>query len=251
MTESILETNQLVKRFHSVVAVDGITVSYPRDKVSAIIGPNGAGKTTFFNVLSGSLQPSSGAISFDGEDITGLKAHDVASKGLVRSFQITNIFPELSVLKNVQIAVQTSQNPYNFWSRADDLSGVLAEAEAVLERVGLLERRDVPAGNLSHGEQRTLEIATTLGAEPKMLLLDEPTAGMSSSETEDVVSLIDTLADELPVLIVEHKMGVVRQIADRVDVFHRGELLTSGTPNEIQQDEQVRRIYLKEETIDA
>jgi branched-chain amino acid transport system ATP-binding protein len=240
----MLRTENLSKTFSSLTAVDDISVEFGEDEVVAIIGPNGAGKTTFFNLLTGALSPSSGTISFKGEDITSHTPEQVAASGLVRSYQVTTVFEELSVLENVQIAVQTRHNYYNMWRKASGFSDVISDAEEILDDVGLLKKRDVTASSLSHGELRTLDIAVALGTDPDMLLLDEPTSGMSTTETSEMTELIEDLSTSLPTVVVEHKMDVVTTLADRIVVLHQGSILADGAPEEVKKDEEVRRVYL-------
>jgi len=244
MPKPILETSNLTKEFDGLVAVDDVSVSFVSDNLYAIIGPNGAGKTTFFNLVTGVLQPTRGSIRFKRDDITDLSVRDVARRKLVRSYQITQIFEGLSVVENVRIAVQSDHQAYNFWKDISDIPELTDRAEEILREVGLEDKRDVPAGNLSHGEQRTLEIAIALGSDPEMLLLDEPSSGMSPEETSEVIELIDSLATRLPIVLIEHKMSVVRQVADEILVLHNGEVLAFGSPDEIQRDDRVREVYL-------
>lgn len=244
MVDPILETSNLTKEFDGLVAVDDVSVSFMPDELYAIIGPNGAGKTTFFNLVTGVLQPTRGSIRFNGDDITDLSVRDVARRKLIRSYQITQIFEGLSVVENVRIAVQSDHQAYNFWKDISDIPELTERAEEILREVGLEDKREVQAGNLSHGEQRTLEIAIALGSDPEMLLLDEPSSGMSPEETTEVIELIDSLATRLPIVLIEHKMSVVRQVADEILVLHNGEVLAFGPPDEIQEDERVREVYL-------
>lgn len=240
----MLSTENLGKSFGNFVAIDDITVEFEEDEVVAIIGPNGAGKTTFFNLLTGALSPSKGTISFKGEDITAHTPEQVAKTGLVRSYQTTTIFEELTVLENVQIAVQTRHNTYNLWQKSTSLSNVISDAEKILEDVGLLEKRDRKASELSHGEHRTLDIAVALGTDPDMFLLDEPTSGMSTTETNEMTELLAEISTTIPTVIVEHKMGVVTTLADRIVVLHQGSILADGSPEEVKEDENVRQVYL-------
>jgi branched-chain amino acid transport system ATP-binding protein len=249
MVEPVLKTTNLRKEFDGLVAVDDVSVSFAPDELYAIIGPNGAGKTTFFDLITGVLQPTRGSIYFQDEDITDLSVRDVARRKLVRSYQITQVFDELSVIENVRIAVQSNYQPYNFWQDVSDIPELTDQAMDILEEVGLADKRDIPAENLSHGEQRTLEIAIALGSDPEMLLLDEPSSGMSPEETTEVISLVDELATRLPIILIEHKMSVVRQVADEILVLHNGQVLAFGPPEEIQQDERVREVYLGGQTL--
>jgi branched-chain amino acid transport system ATP-binding protein len=244
MSNTVLKTSNLSKEFGEFTAVNNITISLESDKLYAIIGPNGAGKTTLFNLLTGVLEPTEGSIIFKNEDITNLSVEDVSKRKLIRSYQITQIFEELSVMENVRIAVQSDHQAFNFWENISNLPNLTDKSEEVLEEIGLYHKRDVPAGNLSHGEQRTLEIGIALGANPEMLLLDEPSSGMSPEETTDVIKLVNNLSNHLPTLLIEHKMSVVRQVADEVLVLYNGEVLAFDSPKAIQQDERVREVYL-------
>lgn len=241
----LLETEHLTKKFESVVATDDVTTSFEEGMLHAIIGPNGAGKTTFFNLLTGALKPTSGEIYFKGERITGLDPEEIAQRHMIRSYQVTNVFEDLSVLENVRVAVQAQHTMYNFWTDTEDLPELVEEAKVILERVGMLHKEDATAGNLSHGEQRTLELAIALGGDPDVLLLDEPTSGMSSEETGEMISLIRELNEEATIILVEHKMSVVMQVADRIKVLHNGQILSDGTPQKIRNDEEVQRVYLQ------
>lgn len=240
----ILQTNDIRKEFDGLVAVDDISVSFTEDELCSIIGPNGAGKTTFFNLLTGTLPPTSGTVTFQGTDITDLSASDIASEGLIRSYQITQLFKDITALENVYIAAQTNYNPYNFWSDVDDFPEIEDEAMTALAQVGLEDKHDSIASNLSHGEQRTLELAIALGSDPEMLLLDEPTAGMSAEETQAMITLIGDLAEELPVVLVEHKMSVVMSVSDRIIVLHNGQKIADGSPDEVRAESEVQRVYL-------
>lgn len=241
----MLETENLTKQFGGLVAVNDVSLEIPSDnQCTAIIGPNGAGKTTFYNLLSGTLPPTSGSIYFQGEDITDLGASEIANRGLVRSFQITELFDELTAIENVKVAVQRDKNTFNFWKSLNSMTDITERAEDILDRVGLLDERDTVAANLSHGEQRVLQIATVLGADPDMVLLDEPTAGLGGEETTRLMELIDSLADTIPILLVEHKMSVVLGLSQRVIVLHSGEIIADGEPSSVQTNERVQEVYL-------
>lgn len=240
----ILQTDALRKEFDGLVAVNDISVDFAEDELCSIIGPNGAGKTTFFNLLTGTLPPTSGTVTFKGMDITNLGASDIAREGLTRSYQITQLFQNITAFENVYIAAQTNYNPYNFWSNVDDFPDIEEDAMDALEQVGLVDKHDSIAANLSHGEQRTLELAIALGSDPEMLLLDEPTAGMSAEETQSMITLIGELAEDLPIVLVEHKMSVVMSVSDRVVVLHNGEKIADGTPDHVRADSEVQRVYL-------
>ena len=212
--------------------------------MTAVIGPNGAGKSTFFNVLSGVLQPSTGSIRFKGQELKGLKQHRFAHLGIARSYQITNLFPELSVEENVRVAAQALKTRYDVFSHRDRYPELSQKAEAALGEVGLTHRCARRARDLAHGEQRALEIAIALVANPELLLLDEPTAGMGPEETKDMVALIERLAADRTILLVEHKMKMILGLSDRILVLHHGRLIADGTPAAVQADPEVRRVYL-------
>jgi len=241
---ALLHTERLTRAFGSLIAVDRVDFAVRPGELRSIIGPNGAGKTTFFRLISGEMAPSSGRIVFDGRDITGLPQHAVVRLGIAKSYQITNVFPHLSVHENVRVAVQGHAHAFNFWSRADRLAGVHERASALLETVGLAAKRDLPAAHLSHGEKRHLEIGIALASQPALLLLDEPTAGMSPEETDETMRLIRELAAGRTVILVEHKMKVVMKISDRITVLHQGQVLAEGTPEEIRANDRVQQTYL-------
>jgi branched-chain amino acid transport system ATP-binding protein len=220
-------------------------MSVPRGQIRAVIGPNGAGKSTFFNCLTGVIRPTSGRIVFDGEDITGLPPYLISRKGLARSYQITNILPRATVLENVRIAAQSRRYNWRMLRHHRAYTDVLDRAHAVLASIGLDDKAEELAANLSHGEQRTLEIAIALATQPKLLCLDEPTAGMSVAETHYTVELIRRIAANLTILIVEHDMEVVMGLASAVTVLHYGEILAEGSPAEIQANARVQEVYLK------
>ncbi len=240
----LLRTEQLTRAFGSLIAVDRVNVSVRRGELRSIIGPNGAGKTTFFRLISGEMAPTAGRIWFDGRDITGLPQHAVARLGISKSYQITNVFPHLTSLENVRVAVQGHARAFNFWSRADRLTDVRERAQALLERAGLGGKGTLLAAHLSHGEKRHLEIAIALASDPALLLLDEPTAGMSPEETDETMTLIRALATGRTLVLVEHKMKVVMKISDRITVLHQGQVLAEGTPEEIRANALVQQTYL-------
>jgi branched-chain amino acid transport system ATP-binding protein len=240
----LLRTEELTRSFGSLLAVNRVNVVVRRGELRSIIGPNGAGKTTFFRLVSGEMAPTSGRVLFDGEDITGLPQHRVSRLGITKSYQITNIFPHLSVLENVRVAVQGYRRAFDFWSRADRLAECRTRALEILESVGLQRKATHLAAHLSHGEKRHLEIGIALASAPTLLLLDEPTAGMSPEETEETVELIRELAKGRTVVLVEHKMKLVMRISDRITVLHQGQVLAEGTPEEIRANEAVRQTYL-------
>ena len=242
--DALLRTEQLTRAFGSLLAVDRVNVSVRRGELRSIIGPNGAGKTTFFRLISGEMKPSSGRIWFDGRDITGLPQHYVARLGVAKSYQITNVFPHLTVLENVRVAVQGHARAYDFWSKASHLRDVRRRAETLLERIGLGRKGGQLAAHLSHGEKRHLEIGIALASDPALLLLDEPTAGMSPEETDETMRLIRELATGRTVILVEHKMKVVMRISDHVTVLHQGQVLAEGSPDEIRANALVQQTYL-------
>ena len=242
--EIILETRGLGKEFGGIKAVQQVNFRLPKGEIRSIIGPNGAGKTTFFNLLAGKLRASSGHILYRGRDITGLPQHRVCRMGLTKSHQITSIFPKLTVFENVRLAAQMRVSRFNFWSRYDRLPDVNAKASQILDQVGLAEKRDLLAANLPYGDQRYLEIGITLGTDPEILLLDEPTAGMTPAETRDTVTLVKKLAEHLTIVIVEHDMSVVMGISGSITVLHNGSILAEGTPTEIHNNQDVQRVYL-------
>ena len=240
----LLEVTGLGKRFGAFVALKNVSVAFPAGQLTAIIGPNGAGKSTFFNLISGAFAPSSGSVRFEGRDITGLAQHQFARIGIAKSFQITTVFKQLSAFENVRVAAQMRQARFELFKPRAALREVAAQAEALLERVGLADLRHKNAGDLAHGQQRALEIAMALAPQPRLLLMDEPTAGMSPEETGVMMDLITTLAAERTVVLVEHKMKLVMGICQRLVVLHQGELLAQGTPAEIRANTEVKRVYL-------
>jgi branched-chain amino acid transport system ATP-binding protein len=241
----LLRTQALSIRFGGLSALDNVDFEIGRGEIRAIIGPNGAGKSTFFNCLTGVLRPTSGRILFNGEDITGLPPNRISQKGIARSYQITNILPNATTFENVRIACQSRGHGWNMLSHHSALRDLVDKAHAVLESVGLDDKADDLASNLSHGEQRNLEIGIALATEPQLLCLDEPTAGMSAAETHETMALVRGIAKDLTILIVEHDMQVVMELAQRITVLHYGRLLAEGTPAEIQQNPRVQEVYLK------
>ena len=242
---AILRTEQLSVRFGGLNALKDVNFDVERGETRAIIGPNGAGKSTFFNCLTGVLRPTSGKILFNGEVITGLPSNIISQKGIARSYQITNILPNISALENVRIAAQSRRHGWNMLAHHSAFADINTKAEAVLKSVGLLPKADELAANLSHGEQRNLEIGVALATEPQLLCLDEPTAGMSAAETHDTMQLVRDIAKDLTILIVEHDMQVVMELCHNITVLHYGEILAQGTPEEIQRDAKVQEVYLK------
>ncbi len=240
----ILEVENLGKRFGKFVALNGVSARFDAGKLSAIIGPNGAGKSTFFNVVSGAFAPSSGRLKFEGRDITGLPQHGFARIGIAKSFQITTVFQQLTAHENVRVAAQMRTSRYQLLKPRAALRELAERASALLERVGLADLQRRPAADLAHGQQRALEVAMALASEPRLLLMDEPTAGMSPEETRVMMDLIVALAQERTVILVEHKMKLVMGICQRLLVLHHGEFMAEGTPDEIRANADVRRVYL-------
>jgi branched-chain amino acid transport system ATP-binding protein len=242
-TDCIIRTEAVTRRFGGFVALNDVSIDFERGKLTSIIGPNGAGKSTFFNILSGSFAPSSGKVIFNDKDITGYKQHRFSHIGIAKSFQITNIFPRFSVLENVRIALQAQVSRFNLWQSRASLD-LIEQAHALLRTVGIDAHARRHAADLAHGQQRALEIAIALASHPSLLLLDEPTAGMSPEETKSMMDLIVKLASERTVILVEHKMKMVMGISDRLVVLHHGEYLASGSPADIRNNDEVKRVYL-------
>jgi branched-chain amino acid transport system ATP-binding protein len=240
----LLRTEALSRSYGSLLAVDRVSLVVAEGELRSIIGPNGAGKTTFFKLISGEVAPTGGRIWFRGRDVTGLPQHAVSRLGLAKSYQITNVFPHLSVFENVRVAAQGHRRSFDFWSRAAALAAPRARAHELLATVGLGPKADLLAAHLSHGEKRHLELAIALASDPALLLLDEPTAGMSPEETDETMVLIRALAAGRTIVLVEHKMKLVMRISDRITVLHQGQVLADGTPEEIRANALVQRTYL-------
>lgn len=248
MNDSILEISNLTKDFVGLRAVNNVSQRIRQGELVSIIGPNGAGKTTFFNLISGHLSPTKGRILYKDGDITSLPAHARSHRGISRSFQKTNIFPRLSSLENVRIAAQSRKVTYDIWGNWKRHTDLTEKAEELLSLVRLKDDKDRIAGTLSYGQQRYLEIAISLATDPEILLLDEPTAGMTPEESMQVAAFIKGLSSKLTILLVEHDMEVVMGISDSITVLHNGAVLAKGTPSEIRCNQDVQRVYLKEET---
>ena len=243
-TIPILEAKNASRFFGKFQALNNVSVSFSAGELTAIIGPNGAGKSTFFNVISGGIPPSSGQVLFEGRDITGLAPHDFARIGIAKSFQITNVFKQISAHENVRVALQMRATRFQFLRPRQDYVELIERADVLLARVGLTDSRNKLAGDLAHGQQRSLEVAMALACDPKLLLMDEPTAGMSPQETKVMMDLILQLSAERTVILVEHKMKMVMGLCKRLIVLHHGELLADGTPDEIRANTEVKRVYL-------
>jgi branched-chain amino acid transport system ATP-binding protein len=243
---AILETKNLSKSFGALAAVDGVSIAVEAGSLHSIIGPNGAGKTTLFNLLTGTYRPSAGRILFDGRDITGTPAHRVPHLGLARSFQRTNVFPAFSLFDNVWVAAfaRAPSRKGIAWRSADGYPEVRERALAALADVGLSDKAERPVREISHGEQRQLELAIALAAAPRLLLLDEPAAGLSPEETKRLVALVRSLKGRYTIVLIEHKMDIIMSVSDRISVMHFGSLIAEGAPAEIQGNREVRRAYL-------
>jgi len=241
----ILRTEGLTERFGGLTALNDVSIEVPRGEIRAVIGPNGAGKSTLFNCLTGVLRPTAGRIVLNGEDIAGLPPHRISQRGIARSYQITNILPNATTLENVRIAAQSRRHGFSLLRDYRSFTDVLDKAHDALASVGLGDKAGELAANLSHGEQRTLEIGIALATEPQLLCLDEPTAGMSAAETHDTMELVRRIARNLTIIIVEHDMQVVMELAHRITVLHYGQVLAEGTPAEIQSNPRVLEVYLK------
>lgn len=245
MSDTILETKNLSKEFLGFIAVNDVHLKVKEGTIHALIGPNGAGKTTCFNLLTKFITPSSGSIFYKGQDITGMSSAEIARIGLVRSFQISAVFPHLSVLENVRLAIQQRTGvSMHFWKSENTLNHLNDEALSYLEQVGLKEYASNTAVSLPYGRKRALEIATTLAMKPEVMLLDEPTQGMGHEDVEKVTALIKKVSAGRTVLMVEHNMKVVSSIADTITVLQRGKIITSGTYAEVSSNPQVIEAYM-------
>ena len=246
MTDPLLECRGLTKRFEAVTAVDGVDLAV-REEFTSLIGPNGAGKTTLFDLLAGARRPTAGRIEFRGTDVTDAGPDRRVHLGLARTYQVTNLFTELSAFENVRLAVQAVSDPgyANVFADALDDPAMNERANAVLDEVGFDEDRRTPAADLSQGYKRLLEIAVALAADPDLLLLDEPTAGLAVDKKERLFGLIEEVADERAVFLIEHKLEVVRELSNRLLVMHDGKLLATGPPETVLSDESVQEAYLR------
>ena len=248
MNKVLLEVRGLTKRFGALLASDNVDLEVLEGETHAIIGPNGAGKTTLIGQLAGDLVPDRGRVRFAGEDITALSAPARSHRGFARSFQITSIYADFTALENVMLAVQAhAGSSFRFWSPARAERALQEPARRVLEEVGLGARAGLPAGSLAHGEQRALEIAMALATRPRLMLLDEPVAGMGAEETQRMIAFLSTLKGGKTLILVEHDMDAVFSLADRVSVLVYGRIIATGTPQEVRANAEVRRAYLGEE----
>jgi branched-chain amino acid transport system ATP-binding protein len=245
MTTTAVELADVTKSFGRTEIIRGVSLAVARGERHAVIGPNGAGKSTLFNLISGRLVPSGGRIHLNGEDITGLHPYQINRRGLSRSFQVTNIFPKLSVWENVRCAVLWSRGyKYSFWHNVDALPDVRRRTEEILDEINLIDRRHMQAGVLAYADQRALEIGITIAGGADIILLDEPTAGMSHAETDSAVALIRQVSDGRTLVMIEHDMGVVFDLADRISVLVYGQIIATDTPERIKQDATVQQAYL-------
>jgi branched-chain amino acid transport system ATP-binding protein len=246
--EVLLSLRGLVKRFGGITATDGVTLDVAPGEIHALIGPNGAGKTTLIHQISGALPPDEGSVAFGGRDITRLAMHERVRAGLARSFQVTNIFKRFSVLDNVALALQArAGSSMRFWRPVAREAGLFDEACELLARIGLTDKAAAAAATLGHGEQRQLEVGLALATRPRLLLLDEPLAGMGPEESERMVQLIAGLAGACTILLVEHDMQAVFRLAGRISVLVSGRVIATGAPEQVRSDNEVRRAYLGDE----
>jgi branched-chain amino acid transport system ATP-binding protein len=243
MTAPVLEIRELSIRFGGLRAVDHVSFSLARNRITTIIGPNGAGKSTLFNLISGALKPHAGQVLVEGIDYTGAPPYRLQAAGLARSFQITSLFFELSVAENLRLAAQVLEPAGNLWRPVRASSVALARVDELLTRFALTGNANALAGELSHGEQRRLEVAVALACRPKVLLLDEPTQGMSHGDTADTAALIRSLAADVTVLLIEHDIGLVMSLSDHLVVMHQGQKLAEGPPVEVRANPAVQAAY--------
>jgi branched-chain amino acid transport system ATP-binding protein len=247
-TTPMLELRDLVKRYGGLTATNHLSLCIGRGEIHAVIGPNGAGKTTLIHQISGVIAPNQGSILFDRQDVTRLSMHKRVARGLARSYQITNIFKSYSVLDNLALAVQArSGSSMRFWRPAVSERSLFDQARALAVRIGLGNRIDAVAGSLAHGEQRQLEVGLALATRPKLLLLDEPMAGMGPDESARMIALIKSLRGDVTILLIEHDMDAVFQLADSISVLVAGRIIATGAPNQIRVDTEVRKAYLGDE----
>jgi branched-chain amino acid transport system ATP-binding protein len=243
--DAVLETRGLTKQFGGLTAVDDVDLTIPREEIRAIIGPNGAGKSTLFNMITGFLEPTSGSVVYEGEDVTALPPHERCQLGMARSFQINEIFESLTVRENLRIAAQGQHEDRLHPLRdAQSLTSVNDRVDEVLDRIGLADQADTLAHDLAYGDQRTVEIGLVLAADPSLLLFDEPAAGVGAEESERLESLIGDIAEGRTVLLIEHDIDMVMTVADRISVLYEGTVIAEGSPEEIANNQRVQEAYL-------
>lgn len=248
----MLRTENLTKKFGSLLAVDSVDIEVEEGSLQSLIGPNGAGKTTLFNLITGDLSPTEGSIFFKDQDITDLEPHEFAQLGCARSFQITSIFPELTIAENFRVVAQAKvEGRTSMFKRKEELTDPLERAEELIELLDLGEFSNREAQDLSHGQKRTLEIGLSLAGNPELLLLDEPTAGMGQEGTREIIELLNELQSEYTIFLVEHDMDVVMSLSEDVKVLHQGKIIADGPPDEIRADPAVREAYLGEEALNV
>ncbi|MCD6567618.1 MAG: ABC transporter ATP-binding protein [Dehalococcoidia bacterium] len=241
----LLETAGLTKNFGGLVAVDEVNFAVEKGELKGIIGPNGAGKTTFFNLITGSLKPTRGKVSLNGEDISGLPPHLISRKGISRTFQITNIFPEMTVYESVWAGVNSrAKQPWNPFIHAGAATDISRKTKEICQMVGLDSKMGELSTNLSHGDQRVLEIAIALSTEPILLLLDEPTQGVSPKEIDTMISVVRKVSEVAAVVLIEHNMDIVLELSDNITVLENGRTVTEGSPSEISANREVQKIFL-------
>jgi branched-chain amino acid transport system ATP-binding protein len=244
---NILETKGIYHDFSGLEVLFNINLEVEEGERHAIIGPNGAGKTTLFNVITGTYMPSSGQVFFKGNEITGFKPHQLARIGMGRSFQITSTFSKLTAFQNIRMGILSKRGiRFNLFRRADKMQAITEETDELLNRINLTEERDVPADLLSYGKHRSLEVSMAMATDPELVMLDEPTAGMSRDETHNAVELIRRITEGKTMVIIEHDMDVVFSLADRITVLHLGKILAVGPPEEIKENQEVKDAYLGE-----
>jgi len=241
----IIRTENLTKRFGGLVAVNNVDLTIEDNRLSSIIGPNGAGKTTLYNLLIGLIKPDGGQIYFRGKNITRYPPHKIVKQGIARSFQILNIFTELSLFENIRLAVQAERgHGLEVLSSTDSLDEVNERSFEIIKNIGLDGKEKIAAKNLSYGDRRILEIGIALASKPKLLLLDEPTSGLASRETGNMTNFIQNLAKDLTIVVIEHDMNIVLSISDHIAVLHQGRVIAEGNPEEIRQNDEVQEAYL-------
>lgn len=241
----LLETVGLTMSFGGLIALDDVNFSVGKGELRGIIGPNGAGKTTFFNVITGYLKPTKGKTLLDGEDISGLPPHTISQRGISRTFQITNIFPEMTVYESIWAGINSrTKQPWNPFVRADTIGDISRKAEEICQLVGLSDKMNLVSENLSHGDQRVLEIAIALSTDPILLLLDEPTQGVSPKEIDNLLEVIEKVSQATTTIMIEHDMNIALSLSGTITVFDEGRIIAGGSPSEISESEEVQKIYL-------